>query len=208
MFWFGFVGVVASTVVLVRDNVELGFAGYLEVKQIVEWTPHRKRWVGTPCHHASRRACECARVCVRSQSQCMTNAGTGLLPVGVHDLNMAFDNNWGDGCTVFDTCDNSVHEKGLAQLQAWHAGDVCPPGRSRRSNSRAAAPVLCVRAHTLRAYIRHPYIIASVIRTGAATSMARRRRKRLARAEGRSYLSCSPPPRPGYDLASLYCYVW
>ena len=49
MFWFGFVGVVASTVVLVRDNVELGFAGYLEVKQIVEWTsPEALGWYTMP----------------------------------------------------------------------------------------------------------------------------------------------------------------
>ncbi len=33
--------------------------------------------------------------------------------------------------------------KGLALPQVWNAGDVNPTGRSRRSDSRTAAPVLC-----------------------------------------------------------------
>ena len=32
-------------------------------------------------------------------------------------------------------------QKGLALPQAWNAGDVSPPGRCRRSDSRAAVPV-------------------------------------------------------------------
>ncbi len=39
--------------------------------------------------------------------------------------------------------------KGQAVPQAWNAGDVSPPGRSRWSASRAAAPVLFAHAHSL-----------------------------------------------------------
>jgi hypothetical protein len=39
-----------------------------------------------------------------------------------------------------------AHTQGLALPQAWNAGDVSPPGRSRRSDSRAAPPVLSAHA--------------------------------------------------------------
>ncbi len=42
--------------------------------------------------------------------------------------------------------------KGLGLPQAWNAGSVNPPGRSRRSDSRAAAPVLRAHMHTLLSY--------------------------------------------------------
>ena len=39
--------------------------------------------------------------------------------------------------------------KGLALPQAWNAGDVSPPGRSRRSDTLVAAPVLFAHARSL-----------------------------------------------------------
>jgi hypothetical protein len=48
---------------------------------------------------------------------------------------------------VFACCSSFLYEKGLALPQAWTTGDVSPPGPSRQSSSRAAAPVLLVQAH-------------------------------------------------------------
>jgi hypothetical protein len=50
------------------------------------------------------------------------------------------------GYSTYFTKSKSVHTlKGLALPQAWNAGDVSPPGRSRRSDTLAAAPVLFAR---------------------------------------------------------------
>ncbi len=41
---------------------------------------------------------------------------------------------------IFNFCDNSARQKAAASV--WNVGDVSLPGRSRRSDSHAAAPVL------------------------------------------------------------------
>ena len=48
----------------------------------------------------------------------------------------------GDESTWFYLLRPQHAREAPVQLQAWNAGNASPPGRSRRSDSRAAAPVL------------------------------------------------------------------